>query len=90
MSRYDLIMPTDQILALLVAERDRLNRAIEALGSAAKRRGRPPKAASAANGATAPVKRRGRIFTAAQRKAQAERMRKLWAERRKAAAAAKR
>src|SRR5436309_14641738 len=31
------------ILALLVAERDRLNRAIEALHGPVKRRGRPPK-----------------------------------------------
>jgi hypothetical protein len=74
-------MPAEQIVALLIAERDRLNRAIEALGgTVGKRRGRPPKSASAA---PAPKKKRGRVFTAAQRKAQAERMRKLWAERRK-------
>jgi len=36
-------MPTDQILALLIEEREKLNRAIEALGGAGvKRRGRPP------------------------------------------------
>jgi len=36
-------MPTNQILALLIAEREKLNRAIEALGGAGgKRRGRPP------------------------------------------------
>jgi hypothetical protein len=42
-------MPTEQILALMVAERDKLNRAIEALsgGTAPKRRGRPPASASA-------------------------------------------
>ena len=74
-------MPAEQIVALLIAERDRLNRAIEALGGTiGKRRGRPPKSAAAA---PAP-KKRGRVFTAAQRKAQAERMKKLWAERRKA------
>ena len=74
-------MPLEQIVALLIAERDRLNRAIEALGGVAgKRRGRPPKSAAAP---PAP-KKRGRVFTAAQRKAQAERMKKLWAERRKA------
>jgi len=37
-------MPTEHIVQLLIQERDRLNRAIEALqGSPAKRRGRPPK-----------------------------------------------
>jgi hypothetical protein len=36
-------MPTEQILTLMLVERDKLNRAIEALsGSRAKRRGRPP------------------------------------------------
>ena len=40
-------MPTDHIIALLVAERDKLNRAIEALGGVVgKRRGRPPKKSS--------------------------------------------
>jgi len=34
-------VPNEQILALLLAERDKLNRAIEALGGP-KRRGRPP------------------------------------------------
>jgi len=37
-------MQTEQILALLVAERDRLSRAIEALQGSAKGRGRLPKA----------------------------------------------
>jgi hypothetical protein len=38
-------MATEHILALLIQERDRLNRAIEALsGSTGKRRGRPPSA----------------------------------------------
>jgi hypothetical protein len=36
-------MLVDQIVALLTAERDKLNRAIEALQGSAKRRGRPPK-----------------------------------------------
>jgi hypothetical protein len=71
-------MPTEQIVALLLAERDKLNRAIEALAGPAKRRGRPPKNPLAA----APVKRRKRR-SAAQRKAQAEKMRAYWAKRRK-------
>jgi hypothetical protein len=37
-----LWMPTDQIVALLITERDKLNRAIEALQGPTKRRGRPP------------------------------------------------
>jgi len=73
-------MQTEQILALLIAERDRLNRAIEALQGPAKRRGRPPAAASV----PAAAKPRGRrTFNAAQRKAQAERMKAYWAARRK-------
>ncbi len=40
---YDPIMQTEQIVSLLVAERDRLSRAIEALQGPTKRRGRPPK-----------------------------------------------
>ena len=88
-------MDTTQIVALLVAERDKLNRAIEALQGPAKRRGRPPKnplaistsAALAPLGAAlAPPKKRGRTFTAAQRKAAGERMRLRWAAKKKAAA----
>jgi hypothetical protein len=77
-------MQTEQILALLVAERDRLNRAIDALQGTSERRrpGRPP-AAHAANGASNTQARTGRTFTSAQRKAQAERMRAYWAARRK-------
>jgi hypothetical protein len=41
-------MQTENILALLVAERDKLNRAIEALEGPTKRQGRPPKKAVAA------------------------------------------
>jgi hypothetical protein len=77
-------MQTEQIVALLVVERDRLNRAIEALQGPAKRRGRPP--ASAAMGTTsAPAGRlrKRKARTAAQRKAQSERMRAFWAARRK-------
>jgi hypothetical protein len=37
-----LSMSTEQILALLIAARDKLNRAIEALQGPTKRRGRPP------------------------------------------------
>ena len=76
-------MATEHILSLLISERDKLNRAIEALGEPVKRRGRPatstpPIATSVAD----PPKRR--TFTAAQRKQQAARMKAFWAAKRKA------
>jgi hypothetical protein len=52
---------TNDILPLLIAERDRLNRALEALQGAVKRRGRPPKNPLSASPATdIPKLRRGR------------------------------
>jgi len=87
-------MQTEQIVALLIAERDRLSRAIEALQGPTKRRGRPPKnplavLASASTGAVpaaasvaGPKKRKRR--TPSQRKAQAERMKAYWKARRAA------
>lgn len=78
-------MPTEQILALLIQERDKLNRAIETLQGPVKRRGRPPKnAVVAAAVAPAPAKRKER--TPAQRRAQAKRMKEYWAKRKKAEA----
>jgi len=74
-------MQTEHIVALLIAERDRLNRAIEALGGSTRRRGRQPASQSAPAGAGKSRKRRR--FTAAQRKEQSERMRAFWAARRK-------
>jgi len=74
-------MPTDQILALLILERDKLNRAIEALQAPVRRRGRPPKN-TATTAEAGPAKRKPR--TPAQRRAQAQRMREYWAKRRKA------
>jgi hypothetical protein len=80
-------MPVDHIVALLIQERDKLNRAIEALQGPAKRRGRPPKNPTAALGPVAapPVKRKATKRTAAQGKAQSERMKAYWAAKRKAA-----
>ena len=74
---------TDQIIALLVAERDRLNRAIDALQGPTKPRGRPPKnpVLGGMSAVARSPKRRGR--TAAQKAAQAEKMRAYWAKRRK-------
>ena len=72
-------MPTEQILALMFAERDKLNRAIEALGGP-KRRGRPPgtrnKLASARGNAIAEPKRK---LSAASRKAMVAAAKKRWA-----------
>ena len=75
-------MPTEQIVALLVAERDRLNRAIDALQGPVRRRGRPPKNPFAM-ASPMPAKKRGLKRSAAARKAQSERMKKYWAARRK-------
>jgi hypothetical protein len=74
-------MPTEQILALLIAERDKLNSAIEVLQGPIKRRGRPPKNVPTGAGpdATERTKRTRRTFSAAQREAAAERMRQRWA-----------
>jgi len=84
-------MPTEHILALLVAERDKLNRAIEALGgSPNNRRGRPPgsknkpaattiaHASTSAASTKAPASRK-RTLSVAGRKAIADAARKRWA-----------
>jgi hypothetical protein len=82
-------MVTEQIVALLITERDRLNRAIEALQGPTKRRGRPPKnpltvdadaEAAEAPAPVATVRKRSRR-SAAQRKLQGERMRAYWKKR---------
>ena len=81
-------MPTDHILALLITERDKLNRAIEALGGAGtKRLGRPRKnpageAGPAVASAQAPAKKH-HMRSPAARKAQAQRMKAYWAKRKK-------
>lgn len=74
-------MATEQILSLLIAERDKLTKAIEALGGATKSKpaGRPSKSSAA----PAPAKRKRKPLTAAQKKAQSERMKAFWAARRK-------
>jgi hypothetical protein len=80
-------MPTEQILALLIAERDKLNRAIEPLQGPTKRRGRPPKNSKvvAKNSLSpSPVPKKRQQFTAAQREAAADRMRQRWAAKKKA------
>lgn len=66
-------MPTDHILDLLIEERNRLNRAIEALQTPTRRGGGLPKTASATTPANGAAPRR-RGMSAAARKAQSERM----------------
>ena len=74
---------TDNVLTLLIAERDRLNQAIAILqggptAAAPKRRGRPP----GSKNKPAKAKKRGEMSDAA-RKAVSARMKKYWARRRK-------
>lgn len=79
-------MPTEHIVAMLIQERDKLNRALEALTGSQKRKGRPPKSAAAqapsvSGHAGATQKRRG--MSAANRKEHSERMKAYWAKKRK-------
>jgi hypothetical protein len=85
-------MPTEHIIALLIEERDKLDLAIDALSGSEQRRGRPSSddhavAAGTAVAVVAPLppvsSKRKRTFTAAQRKAQAEKMKLYWAAKRK-------
>ena len=71
-------MPTDHILALLTAERDKLSAAIAALQGEGKTRGRPAaiSVASVSEGAPTPRKRK---VSAAARKRMAEGQKKRWA-----------
>jgi hypothetical protein len=82
-------MPTDHILSLLIVERDKINRAIEALGAGTKRRGRPPgsgvKHAEPAPTPIVKTARKKRTFSPAQREAARKRMKAMWAKRKKAA-----
>jgi hypothetical protein len=74
------MVQTEYIVALLIAERDRLSKAIDALQGSAKRRGRRPGAATKPVAAItpAPVARK-RTMSAAGRKAIAEAARHRWA-----------
>jgi hypothetical protein len=77
-------MSTEHIIPLLVAERDKLNRAIEALQGPIKRRGRPKNPLIAALAPTITVaKKRKSGRSAAARKAQSQRMKAYWAAKRK-------
>ena len=79
-------MRITEIVALLTAERDRLDAAIKALSDPATHHAKPSRKAmvapSALTGAP-PVARKRKPLTAAQKKAHSERMKAFWAERRK-------
>src|SRR2546425_2567845 len=83
-------MATADILNLLITEHDKLDRAIEALETQPKRRGRPPgrrgpgrppKAGTAEIGTG--TRRRRPHMSAEARRRQSERMKRFWAARRK-------
>ena len=77
-------MPTEHILTLLIAERDRLNRAIDALQGPTRRRGRPlPAIESNSTG------RKKRHVSAAARRKMAAGQKKRWAVVKAAKKAAK-
>jgi hypothetical protein len=82
-------MTIDQILAILIAVRNKLNQALKAPQGSTPRRGRPPRN-SRAFVITAPRKKKRRTFTAAQRKQQGEKMRQFWAAKRAAEAESQR
>jgi hypothetical protein len=78
-------MPSDHILTLLIAERDRLTRAIEVL-QGTSRGGRTRKSAMAAtDAARTKIRTRKRGWTQAMKRAAAERAKAVWVRRRKAA-----
>jgi hypothetical protein len=93
-------MATEHIVALLIAERNKLNAAIEALSGPTKRRGRPPKNSVATadysdpampewvkpGSAKKPAKKKTRTWSAAQKAAAAERMKARWAAKKRAEA----
>lgn len=73
-------MPNEQIVAILVAERDRLSRAIEALQGSTKRRGRQSEAETTPTKTQAKAAAgRKRKLSAAGREAIAEAARRRWA-----------
>ena len=84
------ISATSEALRLLQEERERLDRAIAELESGGRELPRRDRPARGTNGMPASAKRRGRpTMTPEERWAASERMKKYWAQRRKAAKAAK-
>ncbi|MEZ5366888.1 MAG: hypothetical protein R2748_32260 [Bryobacterales bacterium] len=73
------------VLEILIAERDRINRAIEVLqgGAETSEPAKRPVGRPKGSGKKAAKKRGRRNFTAEARKAQSEKMKAYWAARRK-------
>lgn len=76
-------MTTEQIVVLLIQERDRLNKAIEALHGPMKRRGRPPKSSTPEHDGPFPMTPKKRGWTPEQKAAAALRMKKRWAAKKR-------
>jgi hypothetical protein len=81
-------MPTEHIVALLIEERDKLNRAIEALQGPLTRRGRPLKALATLKSPTNPQSvaathktRKTTVWSTARKKAHIARMKAYWAKK---------
>jgi hypothetical protein len=81
-------MATEHIISLLIIERDKLNKAIAALGGATTPVSSPSKTSEAPAPAPGKAVRKRKALTAAQKKAHSERMKAFWAARRKKAAKA--
>jgi hypothetical protein len=73
----------EQILALLIQERDRLNKTIEVLLDLPNDPGRSPRSVVATVASVVAAGKRKRMFTPALREKQAERMKAYWAAKRK-------
>jgi hypothetical protein len=85
-------MPISDIVSLLIEERNRIDKALEALGGPARRLGRPRKGAKTASAITTTngvPARSGGKWSASARKDASERMRAYWAAKRKDAKASK-
>ncbi len=66
-----------------MAERNKLNKAIEALGGTTTPESRPSKSSEAPAAQAAKAVRKRKPLTAAQKKHQSDRMKAFWAARRK-------
>jgi hypothetical protein len=82
-----LEMPTDHILSLLISERDKLTRAIEALQDTPRGATQGKKAMPALDATPAPNHTpKRRVWTSAMRLAAKRRAKAVWAKKRKAEA----
>jgi hypothetical protein len=75
-----------EILSLLIAERDKLNKAIEVLQGTPKTNSQPQKAMPAVNASPTTNHTGKRRWTSAMKRAAAERAKAVWVRRRKEAA----